>query len=154
MAHPYLAQAKASSKMKLKNIGRKAGPGSSHPDESGDGVARKAMLSQYDMKACGGAATSRMDRKGYKGGGKVTINVLGGGGPPPAPPGGLGGLPPPPVAAGPPPMPMPPPGAGPGGPPPPGMATGGRLRKLGMTAGSESGVGRLQKAKKYGLKPK
>lgn len=61
-----------------------------------------------------------------------------------------------------PPMPMPmpapmipPPGAGPGGPPPGGMPPGGMMQrggKVGMSAGAETGKGRLQKAKAYKAK--
>lgn len=95
----------------------------------------------------------------------------------PAPGGGLpppgGGLPPggPPMPPKPP-MPPPggpmggPPGLPPGGPPgmpPPGMKPPGMMKrggkvykrggKVGMTAGADSGVGRKEKARAYGLRP-
>ena len=115
----------------------------------------------------GGAAKKRLDRAGYKKGGKVKpgteVNVIVGEGnkPAPAPMAMPPGPPmPPPTAAAPPPRPpMLPPGAG---GPPPGLAPAPGLppRKRGgrspkeeeFTGGAGSGIGRLEKIAAYGNK--
>jgi hypothetical protein len=162
--NPFKDQSKVTNAAKFKAITGKSAPGTASSDSSPTNATKKAMLGAYgksDMKACGGAASGRMDRPGFKKGGrtkaiKIIINNNKSGAPPAGMPPEV--LPPPPVAAGGPPM--PPPGGPPmGGPPPgmppmgkpPGMKSGGRL---GMTAGTGSGEGRLQRDDKYGLKPK
>lgn len=94
----------------------------------------------------------RLDRPGYKKGGRVkggtTVNVIvaGGGPKPPMAPPPMSAVPPPP-----PPMPGPGPGAGAAMPPPMmGRKNGGKVPH--MTAGSGSGLGREQKIKEYGKK--
>jgi len=137
--HPYASQAKSGNRSKVKMMTGKSVSGNIYDGES--------------TRAAGQRTPSRLDNYARGGKvGKVTVNVITRGPPVPPPSGALPPLPPAPqpppgLGGGAPPI---PPGVGPGGPPP-GMKTGGRL---GMTAGAESGEGRLQKRKKYGLKPK
>lgn len=124
-----------------------------------------------DLKAAGFASGGRLDkfarggRTKHKPHTKINIVVAphGGNSEPAGPPGGLPGgmpMPPPRPPMGPPPgmgggM---PPGMPPGGPPPMMRKSGGRVGyakggKVPMTAGADTGKGRLEKAKAYGLKP-
>ncbi len=155
MANPFAAKAKSSSAAKFKSMTGKKSSGQGHPDEAQDKVLIKKMIKQDkgEYKIGGAVSAPRADKfaRGGKAKGKkgttINIAVIGGGkegaeGAPPMPP-----MPKPPMA-------LPPPGAGPGGPPggamPPGMPPMKRGGKVGMTAGAETGVGRLQKARKRG----
>ena len=156
--------------------------GKVHGDEAEDKKLITKMLNKHEAgeKPEGKKAGGRLDK--YARGGKtkgkhgnhVNIAIVnpgakdgaGAGGPMAAPPPGGMPMPPPhPPMGGPPGM---PPGMPPGGPPgglPPGMGPkppgmmkrGGKVYKRGgkvhMTAGADTGPGRKQKAKAYGLKP-
>ena len=154
MSHPYQqyrekhpGQKKAHARVK----GYKAG-GAVHSDEKEDKALIRKMVKSKDLKADGGPAGGRLDKYarggkakgkgGKKGGTKINILVApksAGDAAPPMPPPGLAAAPPPKMPL------MPPPGGPAGGPPlggPP-MKRGGKV----MTAGADSGEGRLQKAK-------
>lgn len=109
-------------------------------------TSKSAAMRDDDIRGPG-SAPDRFARGG-KVKGNTTVNIVipgGGAGAPPKPPmpmpGPMAGPPP----GGPPPMPPPPMGG-----PPPGMPPGMPMRAKGgrITAGSESGVGRLQLAKR------
>ena len=178
MAHPYskhneaaAGKAKAASMTK----GYKKG-GAVHSDEAQDRKLIKSMMDKEEKsepKVEGKASGGRLDKfargggtkgKGkHKGGNHVNVVIAAPHGSPPgmgaAPADPAGGLPPPPGGGLPPGPPM---GMPPGGPPgmPPGqppMKRGGRAYAAGgkvkMTAGAQTGEGRLEKKKAYGLKP-
>lgn len=145
-----------------------------HDDEAQDRALFKKMMKKEDkgeFKVGGAVSAPRADRfarggkakgKSHKGGTHIKIAVVAPhskpGMDPGAPPMGPSAMMPP----GGPPM-APPPGMAPpgaGGPPPPGMPPmkrGGALYNKGgkvpMKSGADSGPGRLEKAKAYGLKP-
>lgn len=134
-----------------------------------------AKIADKEIEVEGKRTKSRMDRKARKKGGrsgKGNVNIViaqkpdqpAGAMPmagrmPIAPPPGPPIMPP--AASSP--MPMPPPGGMPGGAPMPGAATGippqmprkkgGKVEKDQMKYGACSGLGRLEKAAKYGTKP-
>lgn len=157
MAHPFMSTAKKSSASKFKSMTGKKSSGQNHPDEAQDKALFKKMIRQHDRDEgeyrVGGAVSApnfaRGGRtKGSKKGTTINIAVIGDKG------GDKGPMPPPPIPMPPPQPPMaPPPGmGGPGGPPPGGLPTGGlpgmqRGGKVKMTAGAETGKGRLQKAR-------
>lgn len=143
--------------------------GKVHSDEAEDRKLFSKMLKQHEkeeMPVEGKKSGGRLDKYARggraksksKGGHHTKINIMvapkgphpADGAAPAAPP--LGASPPPGAAGLPPGL-----GAGPGGPPmpPPGMMKrGGKVKfarggKIGMTAGAETGEGRLQKARKY-----
>lgn len=168
MAHPFHSHREHSTrKHRVKHVlGHKRG-GAAHSDEAADRKLFKKMIAEHESKVEGHRGHKRMDKRARGGGTKhgkhhtqVNIAVVAphrGG--PPSPPGlgapAGGGGPPLPPPGGPPKPPMLPPG-GAMPPPPPGggmMKRGGKAYKrgggIGMTAGSESGEGRLQKARKY-----
>lgn len=167
MAHPYAkhaedkaGKARAAQLTKgYKTGGRVSSVASPIAKKSGGSVSG-------DMKVAGKASGGRLDkfarggRTGKKGS-QTKINIIVAPQVPPAdreaapavpgvlpPPGG--GLPPPPKGPMGPPM-MPPPGPAAGLPKGPMMNRGG---KVPMKAGAETGVGRLEKKKAYGLKPR
>lgn len=154
MAHPYSKfNEKDAGKARAKHLTKGyARGGKAHSDEAQDKKLISKMISAHDRKVEGKASGGRLDkfaRGGRTRGTNIKIAIVA--------PGAEAGARPPmmsfnPVSpgGGPPPMPMPPPGAGPGGPPPM-MKRGG---KVGMKAGAETGEGRLQKAKAYGIKAK
>ncbi len=163
MANPFASQVKGTSSAKFKAITGKKSSGQSHPDGAQDSKAKAFKSSKPDEYNVGGTVSvpsfARGGRSKGKKSGKTNINIIiaGKGGPE------EGGLPPKPPMA---PM-APPPGVGPpgAGAPPPGMPPGMPPMKRGgaayakggkvpMTAGGESGKGRLQKIKAYGLSPK
>lgn len=160
MAHPFAKHAEeGAGKARAKHLikGYKRG-GKVHSDEAADRKLFGKMIKEHEkgeMKVEGRASGGRLDKFARGGrakhkGNNTKINiVVAPKGPHPAdgaaPPVPMG---PPPMGGGPlagPPMGGPPPGLG--GPKPPGMMNrGGRLK---MTAGADTGVGRLQKAKGY-----
>lgn len=169
MAHPYanlreLHRGQKRAHQMAKHFKR---GGKVHSDEKEDKKLISKMLKEHEgsEEPEGKASGGRLDK--YARGGKtkgkhgnhVNIAILNGKGQQDAPPAGLGappgGLPmapPRPPMAGPPGL---PPG-GPPGMPPPGMKPPGMMKRGGkvkMKGGSETGVGRLDKKKAYGLKP-
>lgn len=176
MAHPF-ASMRGSDKEKAKSMTKGYKIGGAVGKAATSNVAKYAnggKAGGSDLKAVGRASGGRLDkfarggRSKGKGGKKTNINIVvapkgphpaEGAAPPILPPGG-GGLPPPPMAGPPPGLGAgPPPGAGgpPGLPPglgkPPGMMKrGGAVKKFArggrFTGGAETGVGRLEKARK------
>lgn len=165
MAHPFASHKEdkaGKAKAKALTNGYARG-GAVSPSGGTGGAAPTKMSASTDTKVAGDRSSPRLDKFARGGAvstkkdGKNIINIAVIGGkeksedaPPPMPP--MGAMPPPPppgpppMAGGPPPgLPMSP-GIGPGKPPgaPPGFKKGGRV----MTAGADSGVGRLQKAGK------
>lgn len=182
MAHPFAShRSDAVSKKRVGHL-MKSG-GQPHSDVAADKKLFKELMAKHEaeeMKAEGKKSGGRLDK--YARGGRtkhkpshqVNIAIVAPHGrhptegaapggplpmPPPRPPlGAAPGLPPglppggPPVAGG-------PPGLPPGLRPPGMMKRGGAVKKfarggkLGMTAGAETGKGRKQKIRAYGLKP-
>lgn len=164
MSHPYAKHKEdAAGKAKAKQLVKGYATGGAVDAASATKPINAKMSAATDTKVVGAKSAPRLDKFARGGAvstkkdGKNVINiaVIGGGEKkedeaPPLPP--MGAMPPPPPPPGPPmggPPPGPPmsPGIGPGRPPggPPGFKKGGRVK---MTAGAESGVGRLQKAGK------
>lgn len=148
-------------KIRTASMGEDVGTGHSGTAKDGSmGMAQGKYAEGYESEEANErtmAKKNRLDRAGYKRGGRVkgtTVNVIvAPQSKPEAPP-----MPPmPPPMAGPPPMPPGPPpgmGAGPGGPPLPGVPmgrkSGGRVPHLTAGAGAGGGKGRLAKIKSYG----
>lgn len=154
MAHPYqqYREKHPGQKKAKERVGK-------HSDIKEDTVLVKKAMAAHDKQMHGGKHTDlksigmksggRLDKyarggkaKAKKSGSHTKINIMvapkSGEGPPPAlPPSPIGAAPPPPM---PPKMPMPPPPGPMGGP----MKRGGKVK---MTAGADSGEGRLQKAR-------
>lgn len=176
MAHPFAShREQVTSKKRVGHVMK--GGKQPHSDVVADKKLFSDLMAKHEAKEAGiahGKSKGRLDK--YARGGRTKakegtriniVNVAPSDKSPPdagAAPGG-----PPPMAPPPPPAPPPmmagpgmppglPPGGPMGGPPglrPPGlMKRGGRIKlarggKLGMTAGAETGKGRLQKSKKY-----
>lgn len=176
MAHPHSEHREhKAGRDRARHILKDGGHGnpSSHSDEAADKRLFNRMIAQHESKVHGIKAKGRLDKYARGGrtkhGAQVNIAIVTPHGkdkdhdnaaasPAVPPPGaGLAARPPmpPPGAMPPPPMGGPPPGMG--AMPPPGMRPPGRPfkrgGKVGMTAGSFTGEGRLQKKKAYGLKP-
>jgi hypothetical protein len=148
MPHPFKSGAKSTSRAKFKALTGKNGIGDGDTDGSELQPASKRMA---DLKVMGADTMPRVDKRarGGRTGSKININILSvphgsqpGSAPPPQLPAG-------PMGAAAAPMPGSLPFTAPGGgAPPPGAPP---MRKRGgsvkMTAGSESGLGRLQKAR-------
>jgi hypothetical protein len=146
-------------KIRTASIGEDVGIGHSGTADDGSmGMAQGGYATGYESGAANEATMAkknRLDRAGYKSGGRVkgtTVNVI-------VAPQSKPEAPPMPPMAGPPPMPPgPPPGMGPGGPPLPGVPMGrkhgGRVPHLTGGAGAGGGKGRLAKIKSYGDKAK
>lgn len=148
MAHPYASQVKKGSSAKFKAMTGKKSSGQAHPDESQDKALFKRMAKNGEFKV-GGAVSSGADkfarggRAKSKKGTTINIAIMGGNKEQDAP------MMPPPMM-----MPKPPMAPPPMGPPPGGMPTGGlpgmnRGGKVAMKGGSETGQGRLDKARAY-----
>lgn len=152
MAHPYSKfNEKDAGKARAKHLTKGyARGGKAHSDEAQDKKLISKMISAHDRKVEGRAAGGRLDkfaRGGRTKGTNIKIAIVAPSGASPSPPGVEAPSPVPPLGGGPPPMPPMPPMP----PRPPMMKRGG---KVGMKAGAETGEGRLQKAKAYGLKAK
>ena len=165
MAHPYASEVKKGSQAKFKAMTGKKSSGQAHPDEAQDKALFKKMIKQHESTEefkVGGAVSSGADKfarggrakgKGGKKGTHINIAVIAPGSKDKEAAPGLPpdiGLPPKPPMA-------PPPGMGPpgaGGPMPPGMPPMKRGGKVPMKGGGDSGIGRLDKIKAYGLKAK
>lgn len=168
------------SKSRVKHImhGHKRGGGVHHDDEAADRKLFNKLIKEHhakEHKVEGHASGGRLDKyarggktKGGKGKHHTQVNIAvvsphGGVGGSPSPsgasPAGLGlpggGPPRPPMPPGPPPGAMPP-GGPPGMPPGMGMKPPGMMKRggkvTGQKGGADTGVGRLDKAKMYGMK--
>lgn len=179
MAHPYEGSKAYVASRKRAGILMKAAGGKVHSDEAADKKLIKQMLAKHEKSEndvpgkAGKYARGGRTRKSKAAGNHVNIAVVTPHGRHPADAGALPGGPPlppprPPLAGGP----GMPPGFPPGGPPmggPPGLPPGGppgmppglpprppgmmqRGGKVGMTAGADTGKGRLQKKRAYGKK--
>jgi len=143
MAHPYhMHREQQVAHRRVAPLLKDRPGGTKHADKSAfSNVTSKTAAASHDDKVEGKSSPKRYARGG-KVGGTTNIIIASGSKDQPMPMGMPMGGPPPGPPPGGPPM-GPPPGAG---GPPPGMAmraSGGRIK-----AGAESGVGRLQKAKR------
>lgn len=144
-------------KIRTASIGEDVGIGHSGTADDGSmGMAQGGYAEGYESEAANErtmAKNRRLDRAGYKSGGRVkgtTVNVI-------VAPQSKPDMPMPPPMAGPPPMPPGPPPMPPGGPlpgVPMGRKSGGRVPHLTGGAGAGGGKGRLAKIKSYGNKAK
>ena len=153
MAHPFEKHKEVhAGRKRAHEMGHFKRGGGVHSDEAADRKLFGKMIKEHDQKVHGKKGRSKFARGGAakdkKGGNHVNIAIVNpksgdkGAGGPAMPPMGGAGLPPRPPAGA-----MPPPGAV---MPPPGMKPPGVMKRGGkvkMTAGSDSGVGRLQKAR-------